>query len=157
LMKHLRDRRDAIRRARRVRDDVVFLRVVLAVVDAEHDSEIGVSRGGGDDDLARAGLQMLLGAVALREEAGRLDDDVDSEVAQGKIGGIALGEKLDLVSAYGNGAVPELDGNLERAEYRVVLQKMGHRLRVAEIVRRNDLEVAAALEVCAREVTADAA
>ena len=34
---------------------------------------------------------------------------------------------------------------------------MGHRLRVAEIVGRDDLEVAAALEVRTREVATDAA
>ena len=157
LVEDLRDRRDAVRRARRVRDDVVLLRVVLAVVDAEHDGEVRVGRGRGDDDLARAGLKVLLGAVALREEAGRLDDDVDAEVAPRKVRGIALGEELDLVSADRDRAVAELDGDGELPEHGVVLEEMGHRLRVAEIVRRDDLEVAAAVEVRACEVAADAA
>ena len=157
LVEDLRHRRDAVRRARRVRDDVVLLRVVLAVVDAEHDGEVGVGRGRGDDDLARAGLEVLLGALALREEAGRLDDDVDAEVAPWQIRRIALGEKLDLVTADGDRAVAELDGDAEVPEHRVVLEEMGHRLRVAEVVRRDDLEVAAAVEVRAREVAADAA
>ena len=44
VVEHLRHRRDAVRRARRVGDDVVLLLVVRVVVDAEDDRHVGVGR-----------------------------------------------------------------------------------------------------------------
>ena len=81
LVDDLRERRQAVRRAGRVGDDVVRVRVVQVEVHAEHDRDVLVGRGRGDDDLLRAGLEVLGGIVALREEAGRLEHDVDAEVA----------------------------------------------------------------------------
>ena len=138
-------RRDAVRRARRVRDDVVLLRVVLAVVDAEHDGEVRVGRGRGDDDLLRAGVEMLLRGLAVGEEPGRLDRDVDAELAPRQLRGIPLRDELDLVAADADEAVAGLDRRVERPEHRVVLEQVRHRLRVAEVVRGHDLEVAAPL------------
>ena len=89
------------------------------------------------------------------EEAGRLDRDVDAELAPRQLRRIALGDELDLVVADADEAVARLDRQVERAEHRVVLQQVRHRLRVADVVRRDDLEVAAALEVRAEEVPAD--
>ena len=91
VVQDLGQRRDAVRRAGGVRDDVVRLGVVVALVDAEHDRHVRVLRGRGDDHLPRAAVEVLRGAVALREEAGRLDHDVDAEVAPGKAAGVALG------------------------------------------------------------------
>ena len=54
-------------------------------------SVAGVGGGGADDHLAGAGLEVLGRALALREEAGRLDHHVDAEVAPGQRGRVALG------------------------------------------------------------------
>ena len=81
LVQDLGHRGDAVRGAGRVRDDVVLFWVVLAVVDAEDDREVGIGGGSRDDDLLRPRLQVLLGVGALREEAGRLDRDLDSQIA----------------------------------------------------------------------------
>ena len=56
----------------------------VVVVDAEHERDVGVGRGRRDDDLLRAGVEVLLRAVAVGEEAGRLEHDVDAEVAPGQ-------------------------------------------------------------------------
>ena len=55
--------------------------VVGVVVDAEHDRDVGIRRRGGDHDLLRARVEMLLRAFAIGEEAGGLEDDVDAQVA----------------------------------------------------------------------------
>ena len=157
LVQDLRHRRDAVRRAGGVRDDVVLLRVVLAVVDAEDDREVGIGGRSGDHDLLRAGLKVLLRVGTLREEPGRLDRDVDAEIRPGQVGGVALGEELDLVAADGDRVVAGLDRDVEVAEHGVVLEQVRHRLRVADVVRGHDLEVAALLELGAQEVPADAA
>src|SRR5919201_967647 len=54
-------------------------------------------------------------------------------------------------------AVARLDLLAERAEHRVVLEQVRHCRRVAEVVDRHDLEVAAALQVRTEEVATDAA
>ena len=54
VVQHLRHRGQAVRRARRVRDDVVLLGVVGVVVHAQHERHVGVAGGRGDDDLLRA-------------------------------------------------------------------------------------------------------
>src|SRR6266850_5460312 len=53
VVEHLRDRRQAVRRAGGVRDDVVLLRVELLFVDPEHDRLVLVLRGRGDDHVFR--------------------------------------------------------------------------------------------------------
>ena len=77
------------------------------VVDAEHDRDVGIGRGRRDDDLLRAGVEVLLRAVALGEEAGRLEHDVDAEVAPRERAGIALGEHLQLLAAGADDPVAE--------------------------------------------------
>ena len=53
-------------------------------VDAENDRRVDVLRRGGDDHLARAGLQMLSGESAGAEAPGRLDHDIDVQLTPGQ-------------------------------------------------------------------------
>ena len=53
--------------------------------------------------------------------------------------------------------VAERDVEAERTERRVVLEQVRHRLRVADVVGRDELEVAAPVEVGAEEVPPDSA
>ena len=99
VVQHLGERREAVRRARRVGDHVVAVGVVGVVeVDAEHDGRVRLGRRRGDDDLLGAGLEVLGGVRALGEEAGRLDHDVDAEVAPRQRGRVALLERPDLAA-----------------------------------------------------------
>ena len=157
VVQHLGHRGDAVRRAGGVGDDVVRVLVVGVVVDAEHDRDVGIGGRSRDDDLLRARVEVLLRAVALREEAGRLEHDVDAEVAPGNRARIALGEELELLAAGADDAAADLDVPVERAERRVVLEQVRHRLLVAEVVRRDDLDVRPALQLSAEEVPPDPA
>ncbi len=143
VVQHLRKRGDAVRRARRVRDDVVRVRVVLVVVHPEDDRDVRIGRGRRDDDLLRARVEVLLGTFAIGEEARRLEYDVDAEVAPRERARVALREHPNLLAGRAKRPVGELDLTLERAECRVVAQEVRHRLRVAEVVQRHDLEVGA--------------
>ena len=125
--------------------------VDLVEVDAEDDRRVGLGRRRGDDDLLRARLEVLGGVRALGEEAGRLDDDVDAEVAPRQRGRVALGEHLDLVAVDDQHAVA--DGHLarERAVDRVVLEQVAERPGVGDVVDRDDLDVSA--DSCAARKT----
>ena len=84
--------------------------------------------------------QMLFGQLGLGELAGRLDDDLRADRRPVKFGGIFLGEDLDLlaIDADGIGA----GGNLVRkvAKDGIVLQQMGERLGISEIVDGDEFQ-----------------
>ena len=158
VVEDLGDRREAVRRARRVGDDVVVLGVVdLVEVDAEDDRRVRLGRRRGDDDLLGAGLEVLGGVRALGEEAGRLDHDVDAEVAPRQVRRVALGQHLDLVAVDDQRVLADLDRARERAEDGVVLEQVAQRAGVREVVDGDDLDVRARLVRGAEDVAADPA
>ncbi len=122
----------------------MLLGVVVAVeVDAEGDGDVGFGRRRGDDHLLGARREVLGGVLALGEEAGRLDHDVDAEVAPGQVGRVALGQHLDLLAVDHQRALVGLDGAREAAQDRVVLEQVGHRGRVDQVIDGDELEVRA--------------
>jgi hypothetical protein len=71
----------------------------VLVVDAVHERGVGVRRRGRDDHERGAAVEVGARRLAAVEEAGRLDDDVDAEVAPRQVGGVALAEHLEGVAA----------------------------------------------------------
>ena len=122
-----------------------------------HDGDVLVGRGRGDDDLLRAGVEVLGGTVALREEAGRLEHDVDAEVAPAERGGIALLLDEDRRAVDDEAVVGELDGARVGTEDRVVAQEVRERRIVGEVVDGDPLDVGLGRLSGAEHVAADAA
>src|SRR4029450_3753309 len=102
LVQRLRHRRQAVRGAGRVGDDVVLGRVVGVVVNTHDDGDVLVLRRRRDDDLPGAVVEVHLGLVGVGEEAGRLDDDVRAQVTPGEVGRVTLGERLERVATHGD-------------------------------------------------------
>ena len=136
---------------------VCFDGVVGAVVDAHDDRDVLVRRRGGDDDLLRAGIDVLARVGRLGEEAGRLDDDVHAELAPRQLRRVTLGEDLDRGAADRDPVVGDRDVRRIATEDRVVLEQMRHRLHVAEVVRGDELDVGTCGVEGAVEVAADPA
>src|SRR6478752_6274461 len=90
VVDHLRGRREAVRRAAGVADDVVRRRVVLVLVHPEHDRDVLALGRRADDHLLRARVQVGPRLVGVGEDAGRFEDDVDAEVAPRQGPGIRL-------------------------------------------------------------------
>ncbi len=134
----------------------MLLPVVAGVVDAEDDGVVGIGGRGRDEHLLGTGVEVLLRAFPLGEEPGRLDHDVDAELAPRQRGRIALGEHLHLLATRVDDAVAERDLAGERAQDRVVLQQMRHRGRVTEVVHRDDLHVGSERLLRPEEVAPDA-
>jgi hypothetical protein len=156
VVDHLDQRRDAVGRARGIRDNVMLGAVIAAVVDADHDREVGVGGRRRDDDLLRTGVEMLLRPVTAREEARRLEHDIDAELTPRQGSRVTLGEHLHLLPTRIDHAVTERDFPRERAERRVVLQEMCHRGGITEVIDRDDLHVCAERLLRAEEVPPDA-
>ena len=102
---------------------VVASRVVAVLVDAEDDRDVLALRGGADDHLLRAGVEVGPGLVGVGEDAGRLEDDVDAEVAPRQRRRVLLLEHLDLAPVNDERVVGVLDGARIGAVRRVVLEQ----------------------------------
>jgi len=131
--------------------------VVVPIVDAEDDRDVGILGRRRDENLLGARVEVLLGSRAVGEEPGRLEHDVHAQIAPRQARRVTLGEHLHLLAAGPDDTVPELDVAREGAEDRVVLQEVRHGLRVPEVVQRDDLDVGAQLLLRAEEVAADPA
>ena len=94
---------------------------------------------------------------ALGEEAGRLDHDVDAEVAPRQRRRVALAEDLDLVAVDDERVAEHRYLARERAEDGVVLEQVAQRGGAREVVDGDDLDVRARLVRRAEDVAADAA
>ena len=129
--------------------------VVGVEVDAERDRHVGLGRRRRDDHLLRARVEVLLRVVALGEEAGRLDHDVHADVAPRQVGRVALLEDLDLLAVDGDRAATLGDLAGEPAQDRVVLQEVGERRVVGDVVDRDDVDVRVRLVRRPEEVAPD--
>ena len=157
VVQHLGHRRDAVRRAGRVGDDVVLRGVVLVVVDAHHDRDVLAGGRRRDNDLPGAAGQMLGRVGSLREPAGRLDHHIHAEVAPRQRGRVALGQHLDRVVPGPDDVAVRRHVQVERAEQGVVLEQVRTGGEVAQVVSRDDLDVGVAGVHRAPEVTTDTA
>ncbi len=132
---------EAVRGARRVRDDGLGGGVKDVVVDAHADGGVGVGGGGGDDDPLSAALEVGGRLVPVGEQPRRLDDDVDAVRAPGDLGWVEDLELLDLLAVDGEPGVGGLDVLAEGATHRVVLEEEGHGGAVPHrVVHRDQLD-----------------
>ena len=120
------------------------LGVVLIVVDTEHDGDVLVLSGSGDDHLLRTRRKMFGRSITVTEMTGRLDDDVDAEVRPRELSGVALAEDCDLVAVDHQAAVGDVDAARVVPVHRVVFEQVSERRRVGEIVHRDEVDVLAA-------------
>src|SRR5947207_5792801 len=137
---------EAVRRAARIADDVVAGRVVAALVDAEDDRDVLTLGRGADDHLLRAGLEMGACLPCIREQAGRLEDDVDAQLTPGQRGRILLLEHLDLAPVDDQGVLGVVDGSRIGAIRRVVLEQQRIERRVDQVVDGHDFDVGRPLD-----------
>src|SRR4029077_19071438 len=100
---------------------------------------------------------MLCRSLAVGEEPGRLDDDVDAAVGPWECSLIPLGEHLERASVNGDLVLTGLDLGVENTVCGVVLQHVREHIGVGKVVDRDDLEARFLPEVCAVEVAPDAA
>ena len=144
VVEHLGQRAKAVRRARRVGDDVLAA-VVLVVVDTEHDRDVLIGGRRGDDDLLGAGIQVTLGLGGTGEDAGRLHHHVDTQITPGQRRRSLFDlQRLDLGGTDDDGVLTlQTDLLGVAAQDRVELEQMRQTGVVGEVVDRDDLDVGA--------------
>ncbi len=142
LVQHLRHRGEAIGGAGGIGDDVVLLGE-LVVVDAEHHGEVGAGARRGDQHALGAGGQVLRRALAVGEAAGAFHDDIDAEVAPGKLFRRCLRQDGDVLAVGLEMPVGDVDPAAEPPMHAVELEQMGVHLGRAEIVDGDEVEILA--------------
>src|SRR6185312_3829030 len=107
-----------------------------------HAGEIGAVGRGGDDDPFGAGLEMLRRRLALGEDAGAFERDIDVELLPRQLCRVPLGGHAALAAAGVEPVVPP--GYLVRiaAVHAVVFEQMRVGFDRAEIVDPDDLDLA---------------
>src|SRR5690606_5263528 len=126
-------------------------------VDTHDDRQVVALARCAEEHLAGTGGQVLVGTVPRGEAPGGLDDELDAAVAPAELGRVPLGQDVDPPAADDERAAVDLDVVLERAVRRVVTEQVGEGLGVCQVVDRDDLQVAPALERGAEEAASDAA
>jgi hypothetical protein len=94
--------------------------------------------------------------ITAREDAGRLEHDIHTQRLPRKLCRILDRQNLEFVLVDGDGVGAGFDVRLQVAEDGVVLQQMGQRRSVGQIVDRDDI-YAAVVHSGAHDVAADTA
>ena len=139
VVQHLHHRSKAVGGAGSVGNDIVLGRIVFAVVDAQNESQVRIRGGSGNKNLLGAGVKVLLGGVALGEQAGGFQNDVHAQILPGKVGGITFHGDEDLVTV--NDQIITLDGNftVKLALRGVILEQVGDRFDRSQVIDGNNL------------------
>jgi hypothetical protein len=141
VVEHLGHRRHAVGGARRVRDHVVLLRLVVVLVDAHHHGEVGALARGGDQHLARAALEVEGRVVAGTEPPGGLDDNVRAELTPVDPGRVAAGQRRDAAARNDDRAIVGIDVGSEPAIGGIERQQVRQGPRIGDVVDGGDPQI----------------
>ncbi len=145
ILQHLGHRGQAVGGAAGIGNDVVLLGIVLIVVDAQANGNILAFGRRTNNYLLAASGDMGPRLFRVGEATGRLDHDIDVEVAPGQIGRIALGQCPDFHALVANRddelVFRRLDLALELAIGAVVAQQMSQCFVIGQIVNRDDFNL----------------
>ena len=123
-----------------------FAGVVRGVVHPVAEGHVGPLGGRRDDDLLGAAGQMRGGLVAVGEQAGALEHHVDAEVLPGQLSGVAFAEYAHALAVYEQCLVTGRDFVPEGPVHGIVLEEVGERLGIGQVVDGDKLQRAAVLE-----------
>ncbi len=156
LQQYLGHRRQAVGRAGGVGDDLVLARIIGVLVHAQHDRHVRVLGRGRDDHPLGAGREVLAGSFVIGEAARGLDHQINAQVLPGQLLGVLQGQDLDRLAVDDEFAVARLHVRVQRAVHRVVLQQIGERLGIREVVNRDEVQLRI-VQRCPKDVPADPA
>ena len=150
VVEHLDHDRKAVGRAGCVRDHGVLVGIVGVVVHAE-DERCITRRWCGDEYSLGAGVEVRARSFLRVEDTGRLDDDVDVELAPWEVRWVALGVDLQAVGANLEFLLACGDLLREASVDAVVAKEHRHGVDVTKVVDRDELDVGAC-GLCGTEV-----
>ena len=135
---------------------MVRLGIVLAVVDAEHDGQVFVRGGRGDDDLLDRALHVGLGLSGIGEVAGGFDDHLGAGRGPVQLGRVALGKYLQFLAIDRDVVIARGDGVGQVTQNGIIFEQVSQRCRAGQVVHRYKFDARIA-ERGPEHVAADAA
>ena len=135
IVQNFDERRQTIGGAGSVRQNVVLGGVVLVVVHTQHDGDVFALSRGRDDDFFDGAAKVLFGVGGIGKPSGRFDDDLCAQAGPINFGRVFNRKNLDLLVADANAIAFGLNVFVELPKYGVILQQMGERPGVREVVR----------------------
>ncbi len=118
----------------------MLLGVVLVVVDADAESQVGVLSGSGDENLLGASLDVTLSLLTSGEETSGLKNHVNTQLSPGKlIRTQHTTNNLDGVAVHNKVVTINLDGALELALRGVILKQVSSGSDGGKVVNSNNL------------------
>src|SRR5262249_23833424 len=138
IIQHLRHWRQAVRRATGVGDDFVLLRIVSAIVYAYANRDVRIFGWRADQHAFGACLQMQLGLVSTREQARGFEHYIDVQFFPREVRWIAILQNPDFVAPNDDIFVIVTNHSVEFTMYRIPFEEMGERVRVGEVVHRDN-------------------
>jgi len=127
VIENFRDRREAVRRARRIRNDLHVFRVFVEV-DAANEHR-GIFRRSRDDDFLCASLDVRFRFGGFRENARGFNDVLCADFAPRNFFRIHFRKEFNFFAVHDNRAVRELDVAFELTVHRVITKHVSHVVR----------------------------
>ena len=141
VIENLGERREAVRGARRVGNNVRGGIVLVGVDTDDVGRDVRALGRGGDDNLLGASLDVLAGTRTVKEHTGTFNDDVDAHFLPRQVQRVTVRDNLDDVAVDRDGGVIDhLDVRLEGAQDGVILEQVRRRLGATGLVDAHDLE-----------------
>ena len=156
VLQHLGHGRQAVCRARGIRNHVVLLRVVNLVVHAEHKRGVWILGGRSNDHFLHRPAQVLSCFRALGEQACGFHHNLRPHAGPVEFRGVFHFEDLKALPFHADGVVRVGDGVGKVSKDRVVLQQVREGLGIRDVVHRHELDVLV-VDGCAHDIAADAA
>jgi len=137
----LGDGRQTVGGAGCVRNDVMLGAIVFFMVHAEHERDVFVLGGGGNNHFLYRAAHVLFRVIGVGEVAGGFDHHLGANGIPGQSAGIPLFENFDGFIVDGDAvcACADLVGQI--AEDGIVFQEMCESLGIGEIVHRHEFQV----------------
>ena len=132
-------RSQTVRGTGSIGNNVVFGRIILIFVDAQHDGDVFPFGRRANDDFLGPGLDVLAGSGSGAENAGRLKYDVYTEVAPRQCLWVTFGEDQQSVPVDHQVVPVYFYRAGEATVVAIVLQQMSVDFRTHQVVDSNDI------------------
>src|SRR3989449_10005539 len=137
---HLHYGHEAVSGAGGVGNDVVRGWVVAVVVHAHHDRDVLALGRGGDHDLLRTGGEVLRRRVAVGKAPGAFEHQRHAEILPRELLWLLDGRDADLPAVHDEAIALRLYAPRKAAVDRVVLEEVGERLGVGDVVHCDEVD-----------------
>src|SRR6185437_6801361 len=155
VIHHLGNGRQTVGGAGRVANNAVFSGIVNLLVHPQHEGDVLVLGGGGDNNLLHRTTQMLFGVLGVGEAPGGFQHHLRAHRVPGQLGRIFFRKHAEAAAVHANAVGAGADIVAQVAQDGIVLQQVGQGFGIGKVVDRHKFDVSV-IEGGAQHVAPDA-